>query len=120
MIIEALSDNALKVTIPPKLASEDVSQLAQRLDGLIAERGRIRMLVDLTNFGGWENMEAVGAHIDQLRFVHDRIPHIERIAVIAGYPWQHQLFDWVGSVVHTQARVFDKGQDAAAAEWLLQ
>ncbi|HET6277095.1 MAG TPA: STAS/SEC14 domain-containing protein [Candidatus Cybelea sp.] len=120
MMIEALSDNALKVAMPAKLTAEDVSQLAQRLDGLITERGRIRVLFDLTNFGGWENMEAVGAHIDQLKFVQERIAHIERIAVIAGYPWQHQLFDWVGSVVHTQAKVFDKGQEAAAAEWLLQ
>jgi hypothetical protein len=120
MTIETISDNALKVVMPPKLAAEDVAQLAQRLDGLIAERGRIRMLFDLTNFGGWENMEALGAHIDQLKFVQERIRHIERIAVIAVYPWQHQLFDWIGTMVHTQAKVFDKGQDAAAAEWLLQ
>ena len=120
MIVDTISDNALKVVMPAKLTSEDVAQLAQGLDGLIAQRGRIRVLLDLTNFGGWENMEALGAHIDQLKFVQERIRHIERIAVIAGYPWQHQLFDWVGGVVHTQANVFDKGQEAAAVEWLLQ
>ncbi|HEX3456718.1 MAG TPA: STAS/SEC14 domain-containing protein, partial [Candidatus Baltobacteraceae bacterium] len=103
-----------------KLTADSVAQLAQRLDGLIAERGRIRLMIDLTGFGGWENMEALGAHMDQLKFLQQRIQHIDRIAVIAGYPWQHQLFDWISNVVHTQAKVFDKGQDAAATEWLLK
>ena len=120
MTVEMISDNAVKVVMPAKLTADDVTQLAQRLDGLIAERGRIRVLFDLTNFGGWENMEALGAHIDQLKFVHERIQHIDRIAVIAGYPWQHQLFSWISNVVHTQANVFDRGQDAAAKEWLLR
>ena len=120
MTIETISDNALKVVMPAKLTADDVAQLAQRLDGLIAQRSRIRLLFDLTNFGGWENMEALGAHMDQLKFVQERIQHIDRIAIIAGYPWQHQLFSWITNVVHTQAKVFDKGQDAAATEWLLQ
>ncbi|MBV8588990.1 MAG: STAS/SEC14 domain-containing protein [Acetobacteraceae bacterium] len=120
MTVEMISDNAVKVVMPAKLTADDVTQLAQRLDGLIAERGRIRVLFDLTNFGGWENMEALGAHVDQLKFVHERIQHIDRMAVIAGYPWQHQLFSWISNVVHTQGNVFDRGQDAAAKEWLLR
>lgn len=106
--------------MPAKLSAEDVGELAQQLDGLIAQRGRIRVLFDLTNFGGWENMEALGAHIDQLKFLQTRIAHVDRIAVIAGYPWQHQLFSWMGNVVHTQFNVFDAGQEAAAREWLLK
>lgn len=120
MTIETLSDNALKVVMPPKLTADDVGQVAQRLDGLIAERGRIRVLFDLTNFGGWENMEALGAHMDQFKFVHSRIQHIDRIAAIVGYPWQHQLFGFMGNVLHTQFSVFEKGQEAAATDWLLQ
>ena len=53
MTIETISDNALKVVMPAKLTADTVAQLAQRLDGLIAERGRIRVLFDLSNFGGW-------------------------------------------------------------------
>lgn len=120
MTIETLSDNALKVVMPSKLTADDVGQVGQRLDGLIAERGRIRVLFDLTSFGGWENMEALGAHMDQFKFVHNRIAHIDRLAVVVGYPWQHQLFSWMGSVLHTQFNVFEKGQEAAAAAWLLQ
>ena len=119
MTIEAISDNALAVTLPAKLTAEDVSQLAARLDTLIAEKSHIRVLFDLSNFGGWENLEALGAHVDQLKFLQNRVPHIERIAVITAYPWQHQVFNWVGNALHATFSVFDKGQDGAARAWLL-
>ncbi len=105
--------------MPAKLTADDVAQLAQRLDGLIAERGRVRVLFDFANFGGWENMEAVGAHMDQFRFVHDRIAHIDRIALVAD-PWQQQFFAWVAGAAHVQAKTFAKGQAQEAADWLLQ
>jgi hypothetical protein len=120
MTIETLSDNTLKVTMPPKLTADDVAQLAQQLDGLIAKAGRIKLLIDLTNFGGWENMEALGAHMDQFKFVHQRIAHLDRIAVITANPWQQQFFQAIAGVLHTQAMAFDKGQEAAAQAWLSQ
>ncbi len=120
MTIETLSDNTLKVVMPAKLTAEDVAQLAQQLDGLIAQKGRIKLLVDLSNFGGWENMEALGAHMDQLRYIQQRIGHIDRIAVVTGHPWQQQLFSQIGNVMHTTAMTFDKSQEAAAAAWLQQ
>jgi hypothetical protein len=120
MTIETLSGNTLKVVMPAKLTADDVAEVAQQLDGLIAKAGRIKLLMDLTNFGGWENMEAFGAHMDQFKFVHERIEHVERIAVITGNPWQHQLFQAITGVLQTQAMAFDKGQEAAAESWLSQ
>lgn len=120
MTIETLSPNTLKVVMPAKLTADDVAQLAQQLDGLIAKAARIKLLIDLTNFGGWENMEALGAHVDQFKFVHERIQHIDRIAVITGNPWQQQLFQAITGVLHAPAMAFDKGQEAAAETWLSQ
>jgi hypothetical protein len=120
MTIETLSDNTLKVAMPAKLTAPDVTQLAEQLDALIAKAGHIKLLIDLTNFGGWENMEALGAHMDQFKFVRERIAHIDRIAVITGNPWQQQLFQAITGVLHTEAMTFDKGQEAAATAWLSQ
>jgi hypothetical protein len=120
MTIETLSDNTLKVVMPSKLTAGDVATVAAQLDALIAKAGRIKLLIDLSNFGGWENMEAFGAHMDQLKFVHERIGHIDRIAVITGNPWQQQLFATITGMLHTQAMTFDKGQEAAAEAWLAQ
>ena len=120
MKIENLSDTALKVTMPAKLAAGDVAQLAGQLDNLIAQRGHIRLMMDLTNFGGWENMEAMGAHFDQLKFLPERAKHIERIAVVVGQPWQQQFLQMLRSVLPTQVQAFESNEAAEATQWLLQ
>jgi hypothetical protein len=120
MTIESLSDNALKVEMPARLSAADVAQLASRLDNLIAERGHIRLLFDLTKFGGWENMEAMGAHFDQLKLIPERAKHIERIALIAGHPWQQQFLQMLRTVLPTQVQAFESGEATEATQWLLQ
>ena len=118
--IENLSDNAIKVVMPAKLAAEDVAQMASRLDAFIAERGHIRLMIDLRNFGGWENLEAVGAHLDQLRLVQERAKHIDRVAVMVGYPWQEQFFQMIRNVLPTQVQAFVSSEEADATKWLLE
>jgi hypothetical protein len=119
MTTEMLSDNTLKIVMPAKLTAEDVAEVAKRLDGTIAQHGRIRMLMDLRNFGGWENMEALGAHLDQLKFIQERAKHIDRIAIIVGYPWQQQFIALIRNVLPTQVQPFESTEEAAAKDWLL-
>jgi hypothetical protein len=120
MTIENLSDNALKIVMPAKLTAADVAQVASRLDAFITERGHVRMMFDLTNFGGWENLEAMGAHFDQLKFIPERAKHIERIAVLVGYPWQQQFLQMLRNVLPTQVQAFEPNEEAEAKQWLLQ
>jgi hypothetical protein len=120
MTIENLSDNALKVVMPARLTAEDVAQVANRLDSVIAEHSPIRLMFDLTSFGGWENLEAMGAHLDQLKFIPERARHIERIAVIVGYPWQQQFVQMMRNVLPTQVQAFESNEEAEATRWLLQ
>ena len=120
MTIEMLSDNAIKIVMPAKLTADDVTKVAAALDGAITQHGRIRLLADMRNFGGWENMEALGAHLDQLRFIQERAKHIDRIAVIVGYPWQQQVIAFLRNVLPTQVQPFESSEEAAAAAWLVQ
>jgi hypothetical protein len=120
MTIENLSDNALKVVMPAKLSAADVAQVADRLDNLIAQCGHVRLMSDLTHFGGWENLEAMGAHFDQLKFIRERAKHIERIAVIVGHPWQQQVLQMLRSMLPTQVQAFESSDEVEATRWLLQ
>jgi hypothetical protein len=120
MTTEMLSDNAIKIVMPQKLSAADVATVAAALDGAITQHGRIRLLADMRNFGGWENMEALGAHLDQLRFIAERAKHIDRIAVIVGYPWQQQVIAFLRNVLPTQVQPFESSEETAAKDWLLQ
>jgi SpoIIAA-like len=119
MTIETLAGNALKIVMPAKLTASDVAQVADRLDASIAQFSRIRVLFDLRNFAGWENMEALGAHLDQLKFIQERAKHIDRIAVVVGHPWQQQFVALIRNVLPAPVQPFESSEEAAATDWLL-
>ncbi len=82
---ELISANALKIIARERLSADDFRRLAPEVDSLIGQHGAIRLLIDATRLGGWED---VGAFAKHLAFVKDHQHKVERIAVIVGHDWQ--------------------------------
>ena len=76
-----ISDRILKITVPEKLNADDFQQLAPVIDSLIQQQGTIRLLVDASHFGGWENTAAFERHIG---FVKD---HHQKSGAHSRYDW---------------------------------
>jgi hypothetical protein len=112
---ETISHNALKVTLPEKLAAEDFLEIAPQVDGMIERHGKIRLLIDASGFGGWEDITAFERHAG---FVKNHQQHVERIAAIVGQKWQHWLVAAARMFVHPQVRAYEKGHDVEASRWL--
>ena len=55
---ELISPGVRKIAVPEKLKADDLRQIAPQIDSLIKQRGKIRLLVDASRFGGWENIAA--------------------------------------------------------------
>jgi hypothetical protein len=53
----------LKITVPEKLKAGDFQEIAAQIDSLIKQQGKIRLLIDASNFGGWENISVFKRHI---------------------------------------------------------
>src|SRR6516225_3583699 len=115
MIIEPISARALKITVPEKLRADDFDQLARQVGSLIQQHGKIRLLIDASKFSGWENIAAFERHIG---FVKKHQQKVERISVIAGHDWQHWVIRTIRLFVHPEVRVYDKGQESDALEWI--
>jgi hypothetical protein len=115
MKIENITANIVKVTVPETLKADDFSQLAPKADAFIRKFGKIRLLVDASNFNGWENTAAFEKHMG---FVKAHQKSVERGAIIAGHEWQH----WVAGIfkifVHPEIRVFDKNEADKALQWI--
>jgi len=60
---EVIADRVLKITVPEKLKAGDFRVLAPQIDSLLQQQGNIRLLVDASNFGGWEDIAAFEKHI---------------------------------------------------------
>jgi len=56
--IEVISGNAVKVKAPDKLKADDFLEIAPQIDSLIKQHGQIRLLIDASEFSGWESIAA--------------------------------------------------------------
>jgi SpoIIAA-like len=115
--IESISANALKITLPEKMKSEDIHEIAPQIDVLIRERGQIRLLIDASGFSGWENVATFESHATFIKSHHQKV---ERIAVIVAHDWQHWLIGAVRIFVHPEVRAFDKSQEGEALQWIVE
>ncbi len=114
---EPISANTLKLTPQGKLTAADFRALAPRVDAMIERSGQIRLLIDATQFDGWDSFEGFETHAGFIR-AHQR--HVERLAVIAGHDWQRWLIDLARMVLHPEAKAFDKADEAEARRWIAE
>jgi len=113
--IDNISGNIVKVLVPETLRADDFTSLATEVEALIKQHGKIRLLVDASDFDGWENLPAFEKH---LAFVKSHQKKVERIAVIAKHNWQHWMVGVIKAFVHPEIQVFDKGEANKALQWI--
>ena len=113
--IDNISGNIVKVLVPELLKADDFTELASQADALIRKHGTIRLLVDASDFDGWENLPAFKKH---LAFVKAHQKKVERIAVIAKHNWQHWMIGIMQAFVHPDIHVFDKDEAGKALQWI--
>jgi hypothetical protein len=113
--IETLAPGVLKVVAPEKLTADDFAELAPKVDSIIKQGRKVRLLIDASRLDGWEDIAALETHA---AFVKAHQQKVERIAVIARHEWQHWLVGAVKVFLHPQIRVFDKSDAGQALQWI--
>ncbi len=114
--IDNISDNALRITAPETLKADDFHQIAPRVDSIISRYGKIKLLIDASEFNGWENIAAFENHAG---FVKSHQQKVDRIAVIVAHDWQHWLVGAVRVFLHPEVRAYDKGNESEALKWIV-
>lgn len=113
--LAVVSGNVVKVTAPEILQADDFRTIAPQVDSILAAHGRIRLVVDLSAFKGWESMEAFERHAS---FVKAHYQKVDRIAVIVGHEWQRWLVGAVKAFLHVTMRAFDTSHEDEALRWV--
>jgi hypothetical protein len=113
---EIISPNALQILVPVKLKADDFRHVAPQVDAIIGQCGKIRLLIDASQFNGWENIAAFENHAG---FVKDHQKWVERIAVIVAHDWQHWLIGMVRIFVHPEVKAYDKEHEREALQWIV-
>lgn len=113
--IKNIHANILEITAPQTLKAADLEALAPQADTLIKQFGTIRLLIDCSQFEGWEDIKALETHMSFIKSHHE---HVERIACVAGQAWHHWLAATLHMFLHPEVQVFDKDKMAEAMAWI--
>ncbi|MEO8060713.1 MAG: STAS/SEC14 domain-containing protein [Burkholderiales bacterium] len=106
----------LVVHVSGKLVKEDYASLVPEVDRLARERGKLRLLIDMADFHGWD----AAAAWEDLKLGVKHFADIEKIAVIGETRWQHAMASFCKPFARAAVRYFDHGAAAEARRWLAE
>lgn len=97
-----------------RLTHDDYQSFLPKLEQLLADEGRISILLELENFHGWD-MEAA---MDDYRFGMAHQESFERIAIIGDKRWEKWMAFLTKPFVEAKVRFFEHEDIGKAWDWL--
>ncbi|SLN44271.1 hypothetical protein ROA7450_02141 [Roseovarius albus] len=110
-----LGGPAVQVSLIGDVDPEAYQRAEGDLDARIREREGFRLLLDLTEFTGWQGLSALRAHFALAR-EHAALP--DRVAIVGNKGWQHLLQRVAGHFLNAESQFFDGVEMDAAKAWL--
>lgn len=102
------------VHVSGKLVDADYKHFVPEFDRLVRQHGKLRVLFDMTGFGGWE----ASALWDEIKFDIKHFADIERIAAVGDTKWKHGMAEFFAPFTEATIRYFDQANAAEAQRWL--
>ena len=112
--IPGLADDVLCVRASGKLGHEDFTKLFSLIDAAAAGGGKIRLLIELHDFHGWD----LHGLWDDFQFHTAHCSAVERIAYVGDKAWQRWVVGAAKVFPGAAVRYFDAAPTDAAWEWL--
>jgi hypothetical protein len=98
------------------LEAHDFTSLGLTVDAYLEDHGKLRgVLVELDRFPGWDDWEAVAAHV---RFVREHLPKVDRVAIVTDNPWIEPLPEVMRLLTPLDVRRFPAARRGEAFAWI--
>ncbi len=115
-LIPAGADNVLIVRLSGKLTGADYKQFVPVIEQAIARYGKLRLLVEMHDFHGWD----ADALWQDVKFDFKHFNDIERLAMVGETTWQHWMATICKPFTTAKVRYFEPGDIDAARQWVEQ
>ena len=112
---EDLGRGLLHVRLRGKVDSTAYDEAIESLDSFFAMNERIRLLIDLRDFDGWQGLDALRDHF---LLVRGHASRVHRAAVVGDAGWQEMAVQIGRRAFGLDARHFRGGEMAEAKAWL--
>ena len=111
---EEAGGKILSVKISGKLSKEDYQKFVPDVERLIKDHGKIRILVQMHDFHGWE----LGALWDDIKFDMKHFRDIERLALVGESKWEKGMAAFCKPFTTAKIQYFDETKLAEAKTWI--
>lgn len=119
MPIELREENGgriLDVTLIGTLVKEDYGTLLATFQRDVALHGKLRVLLDMTRFHGWD----AGGLWEEVKFDLKHLNEMDRLAVIGEKRWQQAIAGFAKAMMPAATRYFDVSETAQARAWIAE
>jgi len=102
------------VHVSGKLTKADYEHFVAEFGRLVRQRGKLRVLFDMTGLHGWD----AGAAWEDFKFGVEHFADIERLGMVGDKKWQHAMATFCKPFTKAVVRYFDHANAAEARKWL--
>ena len=99
-----------------KLSKKDYDEFVPRIEGLMENDSKIRLLVELIEFEGW----TAGALWEDTKFAARHFNDIDRLAVVGDSRWEKGITVFVKPFTTADVKYFDTKDLDKARRWVLE
>jgi hypothetical protein len=120
MSVELLEQEATKVLeiveiqVTGKLTKEDYRRFVPRIDDMVRQHGKVRILFDMVDFHGWK----AGALWEDVKFDMKHFTDIDRLAIVGDKQWEKGMAVFCRPFTSAKVRYFDRSRIEEARTWL--
>src|ERR1043166_215829 len=100
---EKAGGKVLEVHVNGTLAKTDYKQFVPEVDRLVEQHGKIRVLLDMTDFHGW----SAGGLWEDIKFDLKHFSDIERVAMVGEKKWHKGMSKVCRPFTTAKIRYFD-------------
>ena len=111
---EKSGGKVLEVRVTGKLAHEDFLHFVPKLEQMLKQHGKLRVLFDMVDFHGWETR----ALWDDFKFDLKHFADVERLVMVGDKKWEEGMSLFCRPFTTAKIRYFDHTRADEAREWL--
>lgn len=111
---EETGGKTLAIKLSGKLTKEDYQTFVPEIERLIKAHGKLRLLVELVDFHGWE----LAALWEDIKFDMKHFGDIEKLALVGESKWEKGMATFCKPFTAAKIRYFDLAEKAKALAWL--
>ncbi len=113
-IVKGKEGNIIQVTLSGKLVKKDYERFVPEIEEIVAEHGKIRILVIMKGFKGW----SAGALWEDIKLVPKFFRDIERLALVGEKRWEKGMASFCKPFTSAEVRYFGVSELEEAEAWV--